>query len=245
MFGKEQVEEDGNMKNQTEQTLFTTMSKNGHAALREDRPVLIVSSTSWTADEDFSTMLDAITELDTRTSVRYEFIITGSGDLKSYYEAKIKQMNLKMCRIRTAWLSAENYPKLLASSNLGVCLHYSSSGVDLPMKVVDMFGSELPVCAINFAALPELVKDSENGLIFHSRAELCEQMHVSSSLRSCIITQTLFLKHLFAKFPSDTSKLDKFKQHLQNNFCKHKWDNEWNLKAMPVFNSSSQHEKQQ
>ena len=42
------------------------------------------------------------------------------------------------------------------------------------MKVVDMFGCELPVAAMSFPALPELVVDGENGQIFHNSVELAE-----------------------------------------------------------------------
>ena len=37
-----------------------------------------------------------------------------------------------------------------------------------------MFGCELPVAAMSFPALPELVKDGENGLVFKNSEQLAE-----------------------------------------------------------------------
>lgn len=159
-------------------TAFTT----GSGDLRPTRPALLVSSTSWTPDEDFSILLSALEDYEAARAREPQSlpqllcVITGKGPLKAFYEEKISKMDFVHVRISTAWLSAADYPKLLGAATLGVSLHTSSSGLDLPMKVVDMFGCALPVCAKSFRCIDELVKVGINGVTFDTASELGEQV---------------------------------------------------------------------
>ncbi|KAI6783433.1 Chitobiosyldiphosphodolichol beta-mannosyltransferase-like protein [Emericellopsis cladophorae] len=149
---------------------------------------LIVSSTSWTADEDFGILLDALMAYaapavhgtsTTDNPAPILAIITGKGPQKQPYIDTIKELEsqgkLPGVRILTAWLSTRDYAALLACADLGVSLHKSSSGVDLPMKVVDMFGAGLPVAAYSaFESFGELIKEDVNGCGFETAPQLTE-----------------------------------------------------------------------
>ena len=144
-------------------------------AIMEGKTRLLVSSTSWTPDEDFSILLEALCSYSTSAKSLPPIlaIITGKGPEKEMYLDRINTLvasaKLKNVTISTAWLAMEDYATLLACADLGVCLHMSSSGVDLPMKVVDMFGAGLPVVGYgNYASWSELVVDGVNGRSFKS-----------------------------------------------------------------------------
>lgn len=161
-------------------TIFTELNMS-KVVMKKNRPALVVSSTSWTPDEDFSVLLDALVKLDKISECDDAFphvvtVVTGKGPLKKMYESKIQSLNLKHISILTLWMESQDYPKLLGCADLGISLHVSTSGLDLPMKVLDMFGCEVPVCAINFACLDELVQDGQNGRIFVSSDDLCSQL---------------------------------------------------------------------
>lgn len=168
---------------------------------------MIITSTSWTPDEDFQLFLSAISILDqylsfvnSQTTIdldtdktymnllsdciqNYEclysralVVITGKGPLRSHYEDIIKNMNLNYISIQTIWLSSADYFSLLSCSDVGVCLHTSTSGFDLPMKVLDMLGGKLVVLAARYYAINELIRHEENGLLFSSSDELAKSL---------------------------------------------------------------------
>ncbi|KIW66198.1 hypothetical protein PV04_08398 [Phialophora macrospora] len=154
-------------------------------ALVDGKARLLVSSTSWTPDEDFVILLDALCSYSASATFSHPHlpelvvVITGKGPQKQLYLDKIEELrradSLEMVSIYTDWLSFEDYALLLGSADLGVSLHTSSSGVDLPMKVVDMFGAGLPVAGWSkFSAWSELVTEDVNGKGFGSPEELAD-----------------------------------------------------------------------
>jgi len=191
-----------------------TSSRTPLPCLRPERPALLVSSTSWTSDERFDILLEALQKYEksaceinstvgqAKRLPKVLVIVTGKGDEREKYMSEVMRLerdeDWRWVRLRSLWLEARDYPTLLGSADLGVCMHASSSKLDLPMKVVDMFGCGLPVCALDFDCLNELVKEKRNGYIFRDSSQLAKQ-----------------LENLLAGFPSNNTKL----QELRDSFA--------------------------
>jgi len=136
--------------------------------------LLVVCPTSWTADEDVDLLIDAL-ELRERqgATASLEVVITGKGPRKATGEARIAALSLEKTTIRTAFLSPEDYRGLLRAADVGVSLHCSASGVDLPMKVVDLFCERTPVAAFDYGpVLAEQVEMGVTGWGFRTAEEL-------------------------------------------------------------------------
>lgn len=133
-------------------------------------PLVAVCPSGWTADEDMTLLLDALELLDTRD---FEFHLTGDGPCRRSMETRIAALRERGFAIQAGFLSPADYHALLQRASLGLSLHRSSSGVDLPMKIVDLFGAGVPVCALDYgAALGEQVAEGETGFLFRTAAEL-------------------------------------------------------------------------
>ncbi|CAK8683495.1 unnamed protein product [Clavelina lepadiformis] len=203
-----------------------TCSHNNEVTYRKDRPALVVSSTSWTEDEDFSILLAALEEYEAlveRGVLSLPHIIcaiTGKGPMKAFYQEQVASRQWTHVQIIMPWLESEDYPKLLACADLGVSLHTSSSGLDLPMKVVDMFGCGLPVAAMEFSCLNELVQHQVNGLVFKNATELNQQMQL-----------------VFTDFPQNQSLLLNLRKNVEH-FRKTTWNDSWNKIVLPLFKES-------
>lgn len=211
-------------REQIRQALFSRLG------IRGAGPVgFIVSPTSWTADEDFDLVIDAVLLLEERIrgweangpSRRFPdlvILVTGDGARRAEFERRFAGLPARRVQLRTRWLDPEDYPRIVGSADLGLCLHRSSSGVDIPMKVVDLFGAGVPVCALDYGAcLAERVRHGENGLLYSTGRQLAD-----------------VLFDLFETFPADTQLLDRLRGGARR-AARPTWEQGWESEARPVL----------
>lgn len=193
-----------------------------------ERRAVLVHPTSWTADEDVGLLLEALGRVaescrgaaaqGSLRVPRFAVLITGQGPLRERFAAEIAARDCEFVRIRSAWLEPDDYRALLGSADLGLCVHRSASGVDLPMKIIDMLGAGLPVCALEYGpCLVEQLEPGGNALLFAGPEELADR-----------------LLELFREFPSAAPELDRMRENVRSTQAP-SWEMEWTHAAAPVL----------
>ena len=150
------------------------------------RVPLAVCPTSWTPDEDFDLLLEALERADRTLGGNFgggnpsglpdpklSVLLTGRGALRASFEARVAKRHFTSILVRTAWLEPADYPLVVGMADVGLCLHQSSSGLDLPMKVQDFRGAAVPVAAFAYApVLGEVLTVGQEGVTFRDPGEL-------------------------------------------------------------------------
>jgi beta-1,4-mannosyltransferase len=188
----------------------------------------IVCPTSWTEDEDFDLVIEAVQRLEHKVrgweagGIGRRFpdlviLVTGDGARRAEFERRFAGLAARRVQLRTRWLDPEDYPRIVGSADLGLCLHRSSSGVDIPMKVADLFGAGVPVCALDYGAcLAERVRHGDNGVLYSNGEQLAE-----------------VLFDLFQTYPAQ-SKLDRLRTGARRS-ARPTWEEGWIAEAKPVL----------
>jgi beta-1,4-mannosyltransferase len=189
----------------------------------------IVCPTSWTEDEDFDVIIDAVSRLEEhirgweavgpgRRFADLVILVTGDGARRAEFERRFAGLPARRIHLRARWLEPEDYPRVVGSADLGLCLHRSSSGLDIPMKIADLFGAGVPVCALDYGAcLAERVRHGDNGLLFSTAVQLAD-----------------VLFDLFETFPADQKRLDRLRAGARKS-ARPTWEEGWVREARPVL----------
>ncbi|PYR20411.1 MAG: hypothetical protein DMF95_11565 [Acidobacteria bacterium] len=205
------------------QALFTRLGVHGGMV------AFIVCPTSWTEDEDFDLVIGAVPRLEERIRgweaavVGRRFpdlviLVTGDGARRAEFERRFAGLPARRVHLRARWLEPEDYPRVVGSADLGLCLHRSSSGLDIPMKVADLFGAGVPVCALDYGVcLAERVRHGDNGLLFSTARQLSD-----------------VLFDLFETFPRDQPLLDRLRGGARKS-ARPTWELGWAREAKPVL----------
>jgi beta-1,4-mannosyltransferase len=152
-------------------------------ALGERRVPLVVCSTSWAPSEDFDLLLEALERTERRLvqakgpGVERQpdllLLMTGRGPLRSEFEARVRRRPFVRVAVRMLWLEPADYPIVIGIADAGLCLHQSSSGRDLPIRLAEFRGVGVPLCVYDYGpVVAEVLTSGREGVVFHEPGEL-------------------------------------------------------------------------
>ena len=197
--------------------------------IRANTVGFIVCPTSWTEDEDFDVVIEAVMRLEERirgweagsNARRFPelvILVTGDGARRAEFERRFAGLPARRIQLRARFLEPDDYPRVVGSADLGLCLHRSSSGLDIPMKIADLFGAGVPVCALDYGAcLAERVRHGDNGLLFSNGRQLAD-----------------IIFDLFETFPGDQKALERLRTGARK-LARPTWEEGWTREAKPVL----------
>src|SRR5690606_23807613 len=139
---------------------------------------MAVSATRWTLDEDTDLLLEAARRLPIPEGRGLLLVVTGKGPRRAEFEHRAREVRRPGLRLATGWLPDPDYRALLRGASLGVSLHRSASGLDFPMKLVDMEAAGLPVAALDYGpVLRAGLADRPDARTFTDAEGLAELLH--------------------------------------------------------------------
>lgn len=154
--------------------LWQRIAKDQH--LPAARLPIVACPTSWGPDEDFDLLLEALERAERQLksdAPMLAVLLTGRGPLRQTFEARASRRSFKAIIVKAMWLEPADYPVLIGMADLGLCLHQSSSGLDLPMKLADLRGADVPTAVYDYApVLSEVMTPGQEGITFRDPGDL-------------------------------------------------------------------------
>lgn len=115
-----------------------------------DPPLFVVPS-SFSIDDDFDLLFEALRECDERMTegARSTIVLTGYGERRTAVMQSIARLRLTKLSVTSEWLSEADFIALLQSADAGISLHRSASGFDLPIKIAEFLACGTTVLALD------------------------------------------------------------------------------------------------
>lgn len=189
---------------------------------------LAACPTGWGDDEDMHLLLEGLKRWDSQAPpsplLRLMVLITGRGPLRVEFEQRLSQLSWRRVILRTAFFDPADYRELLRTAHIGFSLHRSSSGVDLPMKIMDLFGARTPASVLDYGpCLAEQIQPGYTALTFRDSREFAQR-----------------IDELLQGFPDDLQLLERMQRNIEASFPE-TWLQAWQRDAAPMFQLDSGH----